>query len=120
VSLRKAHYDNSSKSECSTSESVKVLISAHVRSEVNRIMDILLSGRAQVLNPHQRAQFHGNLLLSNMLTREGIIRRVQELMGNVTSGDYVAITKATAKAVLVEVYSRSTGAELSAALDKIQ
>jgi hypothetical protein len=79
----------------------------------------LLASRTVRLAAYQSDQISNILKPSNVFYREYIIQRVQELMEDVTSGNYVAIIKATVREVLVEEYKKGTGAELSSVLDTI-
>ena len=79
----------------------------------------LFASRTVRLATYQSDQINNILKPSNVFYREHIIQRVQELMEDVTSGDYVAIIKANVRAVLIEEYKKGTGAELSSVLDTI-
>lgn len=68
---------------------------------------------------HQNNQISNILKPSNIFQKEMIAQKVQEKMGDVTPGDWVAIIKETIKEVLIEEYKIGAGAEFSSMLNKV-
>lgn len=116
--LTRFYHHFSSNSEYSASQSVDDLISAQIRLEVHRVMNLLASPTT-LLATHQRVQINNTLKPINLFARECLIQRVQQLMESFTDGNYVANIKQCVKAALVTEYQNGAGAELSSILNTI-
>jgi hypothetical protein len=91
----------------------------HVKLEVQRTMSQLAS-RTDNTRLHTNSQIQTILKPLDLTQRQNVTQKVKDLMEDVTSGDYVAIIKASVKAVLIEEYKEGTTAELSRVLDTIK
>ncbi|KEQ72835.1 hypothetical protein M436DRAFT_82114 [Aureobasidium namibiae CBS 147.97] len=112
-------FESMQKKTVDTSKSVDDLISAQIKHEVKHIMGQLWCSVSKH-TPSIDAQINKILKPADQSYKEHIAQKVQEKTEGVTSGDYVAMIKAAVKAVLVEEYKESSGAELSAKLDQLQ